>query len=153
MVALGAKKTKSGNGKKENKLSEKAQRTHVLSGPVIVDGLVHFSPYDLARFELVQHKVANMRQALLLKRSEQLTLQHGYEVTSRKLREEEVQIEALLRVKEQEWKQLRDELQGLYKLNFDELTYDDTTGLLKVHGELVLSKDSELGSAEDPTLK
>jgi len=119
------------------------------AGPVVIDGMLHFSPYDFARFELVQHKVANLRQGIALKRSEQITLQHGYEVTMRKLREEEVQIEALLRVREQEWKQLRDELQVLYKLNFDDLTYDDITGLLKVHGELVPSSDAASGVPGD----
>jgi hypothetical protein len=144
------KRAKKTNGAKQE---ENIPYTKVAQqGPIIIDGQLYFNPLDLARFELAQHKVANMRQAIAIKRGEQINLQHGYEVTSRRLREEEAQIEALLRVKEKEWKDLRDELQETYKVNFDDLTYDDVTGLLKVHGEPVQSKDTT-GVPEDESLR
>lgn len=105
------------------------------SGPVFVDGLLYFSPYDLARYQLAEHKLANCLQGVRLKRFElaEETVRHNtavkvmqYDINS--LTAEAANLQNALTA-------LRDDLQVHYPIRFDEISYDDVTGRITIHGK------------------
>lgn len=106
-------------------------------GPVTIDGYLHFSPFDLARYELAQAKVINIGQATSLKRAEAEQARRHYEDTIRKLNDELLAIMAASKVAESDLKSLQKELEELYKLDFSQVTYDDKTGKISVLGSPV----------------
>lgn len=136
-------RTKSKSDAYEKKTAEKKVVTSKLpravpvaaqSGPVLVDGYMHFSPFDLTRYELAQAKVLNAAQADRLKRSEGEQARRVYEDTIRKLNEELSVIVAAGKVAESELRALQNELEESYKLDFSQVTYDDRTGKISVLG-------------------
>jgi hypothetical protein len=119
---------------------EEAPRTTTVSvqtGPMIIDGYLHFSPYDLARLELAQAKVVNATQADKLKRAEGDQARRVYEDTIRKLNDELAYILAAGKVAESELRALQKEFEAAYKLDFTQVTYDDKTGKISVLGSPV----------------
>lgn len=104
------------------------------SGPVVVDGYTHFSQFDLTRYELAQAKVLNAAQADSLKRAEGEQARRAYEDTIRRLNDELAVIVAAGGIAKSELRALQKELEGLYKLDFSQVTYDDKTGKISVLG-------------------
>lgn len=107
------------------------------SGPVIIEGYLHFSPFDLARYELAQAKVINTGQASSLKRAEGDQARRHYEDTIRRLNDELIAIMAAGKLAEADLLALQKELECLYKLDFTQVTYDDKTGKISVLGSPV----------------
>ena len=54
-------------------------------GPIYVDGVMHFSPLDLAQYDLAQTKTEKAIQAIQLKRSEITQAQYEFDVKLREL--------------------------------------------------------------------
>lgn len=130
------------NAEKRPKKSEIEDATHstsgsVQTGPMIIEGYLHFSPYDLARLELAQAKLVNATQADKLKRAEGDQARRVYEDTIRKLNEELAFILAAGKVAESELGALQKEFEASYKLDFTQVTYDDKTGKILVLGSPV----------------
>jgi hypothetical protein len=129
-------KSKSAKNAPETKTS-KPIPVAAQSGPVIVDGYMHFSQFDLTRYELAQAKVVNAAQADRLKRAEGEQARRNYEDTIRKLNDELALVVATGKVAESELRALQKELEELYQLDFSQVTYDDRTGKISVLGSPV----------------
>ena len=119
------------------------ETTTTLTGPVLVDGFLHFSPYDLARYELAQAKVLNSLQAIGLKKAEVDRTRRDYEDNLRQLNRDfgersrqlndDTQVVSQVSVRaEQELLALQQELQVSYNLDFSKISYDDVTGKISV---------------------
>jgi hypothetical protein len=118
-------------------LSSSAVHVGTKVGPVYVDGFLHFSPFDLTRFELAQAKVLNALQAIGLKKADIDQAKREFEDRVRKVNEDMQHLVLNSRKAEQELKTLHEELQGLYQLDFSQVTYDDVSGRISVLGEPV----------------
>jgi hypothetical protein len=110
----------------------------VLKGPVIRDGTLYLSPYDLTRLELVQQRCLNWRQGLELVRLKQRDLQTRYEAELLGLRTEEGRLALRATSADTEAEKLKAELGELYSINFSEATYKPATGQLIVHDNPIL---------------
>lgn len=106
-------------------------------GPVIQDGFLHFGPFDLAQYELAQAKVLNALQAIGLKKAEADRARRTYEDAIRKINDELQLITQSSNKAEVELRSLQEELQGVYKLDFTQVAYDDVTGKISVLGSPV----------------
>jgi hypothetical protein len=109
----------------------KAKPRIVQTGPDFHDGEPHFSPFDLARFELAQDRVVIIQQAIELRRRDaeeadrlHREKMHGIAIETAKLR-------ALKERRDQELRALRAELSTLYDLDLARITYDDETGRIR----------------------
>lgn len=139
-------KTRSNTNHRSDKAVAKTQKAPVEpsvpgSGPIIVDGFLHFSPLDLARYELAQAKVLNALQSIGLKRSELETARRQFEDRSRAISAELEQIVAISRKNESELMGLQSELQTTYGLDFKQVAYDDVSGKITVLGSPVTEDD------------
>lgn len=122
----------------------------VLKGPVVSDGTLYLSPYDLARLELVHQRHLNRRQALEISRFRTRELHARYEAELVAVRAEEGQALMQVKMAEKEVETLRAELAKLYSLDFSAVTYSPTTGQLTLHDKPILSSSgpSVLGNGE-----
>lgn len=130
-----ARKTRTKKPKSQEQASTIATVTPPQVGPVVVDGLLHFSPYDLMRFELAQHKVANAFQASRLKGAELEGLARRFEDERRRLEAERVALAQAASGLEEDLAALRKELEALYQLDLTKVVYDNATGKLMVMHE------------------
>lgn len=104
-------------------------------GPVFVDGYLHLSPFDLARYELAQGKVANTAQAIALKKHEADEETRNYKARMQQKANEMAQLAQTLKVVEDELRAMQTELQAAYGLDFSKVAYDDQSGKLTVLDE------------------
>ena len=110
-------------------------------GPVSVDSVVHFSPYDLARYEAAQGRVANALQAVLLKKAEVEQKRREFQDWLVRAQAELVSLQQDANAKQAAMKALQTECEGLYELDFASVTYDDLTGRLFVNGETIPARE------------
>lgn len=106
-------------------------------GPVDVEGAVHFSPYDLARYEAAQGRVANAAQAVLLQRATIEARKREHQEWLRTAQDELVRLASDVNEKQGAMRALQAEMEVLYGLDFASVTYDDNTGRLFTNGETV----------------
>lgn len=103
-----------------------------LSGPEIVDGMVHFSQADLLRYELAQERVrSTLREVEILKLKEQvLTLEYEQTksrllvVTQEKISEATDASKSL--------RSLQEQIEDAYNVQVRSLIYDTVTGRLSI---------------------
>lgn len=114
-----------------------------LKGPVVRDGVVHLSPYDLVRVELAQLRRVNRQQALELTRARQRELTATYEANLATLRAEEGRCALQVNNADAGLDTLRKELAELYSLDFSQVTYNPATGQLMIHEAPVLVGDKK----------
>lgn len=106
-------------------------------GPRIDDGVLHLSPLDLSRFDLLQHKVANALQGAKLKELELAEVRRKSIAKITGLELEHQELERLAVDERKELQKFRAGLEGAYKVDFSTVTYDDVTGRIFAAGEPV----------------
>lgn len=106
-------------------------------GPVYVDGFLHFSPFDLTRYELAQARVLNALQAIGLKKAEMDQAKREFEDKARRLNAEMQAVGTHSQGVQDELKVLQRELESLYQLDFSNVSYDNMSGKISVLGEPV----------------
>jgi len=104
-----------------------------IKGPVIRDGLKCFSPYDLSRYELAQHRFINMKQSVELKEFEIEKYQREANIRLRQMQAENERLKQIQKTEEGRLTELRQELEKLYDVDFNQLVYDEETGKLLVN--------------------
>jgi hypothetical protein len=105
-----------------------------LRGPVVVDGYVHFSPYDLMRYELHRTKAQVLDKtaaSLLLKRKE---MQLRYEASCSELAKEEAALAVAKIAFHEEFQKFTSEIEMLYDVSLEKISYCPETGRLRDNG-------------------
>ena len=100
-------------------------------GPVFPEGVMHLSPMDLMKFELVQAKAANLAQAVVLKRNEMDEYQRVFTDRMHRLRQEVSQYSVGVKDSQNALNVAKAELQEAYGIDLTTIVYDDLSG--KVH--------------------
>lgn len=108
-----------------------------ITGPVFVEGFMHFSDLDLHKLELAQARLLTAQQAIGLKHAEIERLRHEYEDKIRKIKEEVVQIANTQREAEVFLRSVHHDLEVVYKIPLKEITYNDQNGRILLQGEPV----------------
>lgn len=106
-------------------------------GPRTIEGILYFGEKDLLRYELQQTKFINSIQAYRIRKEEKGQFERD---AAQRLKMFEVEIADLKALSSQEEAALvamQDELQKAYGLNLKEISYDDKTGRIMLHGESV----------------
>jgi hypothetical protein len=110
----------------------KKSEQQILSGPRFVEGFLHFSPYDLVRYELAQSKVVSSLQAIGLNRAKVEASRRVYEDQLRAL---DVEVRGLVEESqrcENTLRGLQEELGKTYKIDLSKITYDDLSGKITI---------------------
>jgi hypothetical protein len=115
-----------------------AAKLFTFEGPVFIEGVMHLSPMDLMKFELVQAKYANLAQAAVLKRNEMDEVQRTFTDKMHRLRQEASQLKVGVKDSGVALEQAKSELQEVYGIDLTKVIYDDQSG--KVH---VMQDDGE----------
>lgn len=106
-------------------------------GPVIVEGVMHLSPFDLTRYELAQHKVTGALQALGMKQRDIELAKRDFEARLAAMGNEATELMQVSQRQQQDLLALQNELAALYSLDFSQVTYDDVSGKIFVHAQPV----------------
>jgi len=121
--------------KKKKKAYRSKLNENELSGPIIFDDYLYFSPLDLTRYELAQHKLANSLQGIKLKQAEIERVRKKAEDDIRTLNTAILQLQSTVKIQEQELKELQESIGELYKIDMSVVSYDDKTGKLFIEDE------------------
>jgi len=114
-----------------------------IKGPVVFNGCIHFSPYDLKRYEVIRYQLISLNQSLTLKKFEQERIEMQYKNIVANFQNENQKIVDNIRNKEEEFKQLQKEIETLYNLSIDNLSYDERSGRLRVNGQNIILDNGE----------
>ena len=128
--------------------AKKEAKPPAASGPVVVDGFLHFSERDLLRYELAQHKIANSLQAVGLKKSAIVAAEKekgeaiakaekDFDAKVRALHGDIAGLTSILKQEEASFLTLQGELASVYDLDLSQVTYDTESGKILVLGETV----------------
>lgn len=99
-----------------------------LQGPVRNENGLFFAAVDLMRFELAQSKVREAQQKVQLINGDLRQIQHNYEALVMRNQQQQAGAQNELRILERELTTLRDDIQRVYQLDIDKITYDDRSG-------------------------
>jgi hypothetical protein len=122
----------------EKELEAPGPSTRIASGPVYVDGYMHFNQMDMLRYECAQLRVVNALQGIGLKKAEAEKAKREAEERQRLYQIEVADLASLAKKHEKELLALQEELASVYSVDFSQVTYDDVTGRISVLGEPVL---------------
>lgn len=112
--------------------AEPTPLAYSVQGPIYVDEALHFSPNDLVRFELAQHKMANSLQSIALKRAEIVQFRSEMSQRARSLDSDLAQLMTISKSIEEAFLAYRAELEKQYKVDFSKTSYDDASGRINV---------------------
>lgn len=111
-------------------------------GPVYDGGFLHFSPFDLTRYELAQQRVMGALQAVGLKNAAIELRKRAFEEELRTLSADAGVLVQEAQKQQQGLLNLQQELAGIYELDFSKVTYDDISGRIFLLGEPVPEEGS-----------
>lgn len=121
-------------------------KADTLKGPVVIGDRVHFSPYDLLRYETIQQKLVIIQQNQELVRYRISDLERNYRHELQQRRAEEQETTRARERMEQEFQELQREVETLYNVKIDDLSYDPHTGRLRVKGKDIPAPTSVMES-------
>lgn len=105
-------------------------RKHPGAGPVIdEEGIMYFSGYDLARYELRQERILSAGQAINLKKAEMEAIKREFAARSTAINLDLGRLNSEFKQRKSSLLALQRELSDLYGIeDFSRVTYDDETG-------------------------
>ena len=122
------KKTRTkGNGSKDPSVKTSVHGIE-LEGPVVVDGMKHFSKADMATLELAQFKYVNAEQAARLKQHENDDYQRKANEKLAQMQIKKKRLDDLAAERKSELIKLQAAIQSVYEVDLGKITYDDETG-------------------------
>jgi hypothetical protein len=129
------KKTKTNNVGGASELDE--DNGSILEGPIFKEGIKHFSPLDLVRFELAQAKVLDAQKDIRIAQMDIDQLKINFERAAKVLQDRQAAAIMNLRTHDQALMALRSEIEKIYKVDINKITYDDTSGKIMMPPEPV----------------
>lgn len=103
-----------------------------VQGPVYHDGVKHFSPHDLLKYDLAQSKVQLAVQATQLKVAEIEQLKVNFERAVGILRQQMAELTVQQRQSEGALRTLQGQIEQAYDIKLNEVTYDDVSGRIRM---------------------
>jgi hypothetical protein len=100
----------------------------ILQGPIFKEGVKHFSPLDLARFELAQAKVIDAQKDIRLAQMDMNQLRLNFEQAAKAMQDRHAAALVALRTHEKALMDLRQEVAKVYQVDINKITYNDTSG-------------------------
>lgn len=108
---------------------------HGISGPIFKDGVKHFSPVDLMRFELAQSRVSEAQKDIRLAQADSDQLRANFERVSKIMQDKHASALVALRQYEKVLISMRKEIEEVYKIDMNKITYNDSSGEIMIPPE------------------
>lgn len=112
-----------------------SEEESVLQGPIFKGGVKHFSPVDLMRFELTQAKVVDSQKDIRLAQSDMDQLKLNFERAAKMLQDRHATALVSLRQNEKALMILRKDIEKVYDVDCNKITYNDTSGEIMIPPE------------------
>jgi len=91
---------------------------------------MHFSSNDLMMYDLAEHKLANVNQAIQLKAQAANEATHAYQQTIQQLKVETNSLRVEQDSHTDRLKEIREAIESEYVIDMGDVTFDDGTGLI-----------------------
>ncbi len=128
------------NAAVEASVKQSQVTSDLLTGPTYVEGVKHLSHKDLLTLQLAEMKVIEAQKDLKIAQMELEQIRYEFEGRARQNQLVQAQLLGTVRGHQARLKELHTELERVYEIDLQKITYDDATGEIKYPPEGVPSE-------------